>query len=77
MDLDVKNNPDSQIIKVNVKRIEDSKIIRLIVEGNDNKQIGGSLFIAEGTVKNIFTEIISKLQVKDRTQLAVFAVKNN
>jgi len=33
--------------------------------------------IAEGTVKNTVSEIIAKLQLKDRTQLAVFAIKNN
>ncbi len=52
-------------------------IIKMIVDGYDNKQIGSELFIAEGTVKNTITEIISKLQCKDRTQLAVFALKNN
>jgi DNA-binding NarL/FixJ family response regulator len=52
------------------------KIISMIVDGKDNKEIGASLFIADGTVKNIITEIISKLQLKDRTQLAVYAVKN-
>lgn len=53
------------------------EIIRMIVEGKDNKEIGASLFIAEGTVKNTITTIISKLQLKDRTQLAVFALKNH
>ncbi|SHI96041.1 response regulator transcription factor [Desulfosporosinus lacus] len=53
------------------------EIIRMIVEGKDNKEIAASLFIAEGTVKNTITTIISKLQLKDRTQLAVFAIKNH
>jgi DNA-binding NarL/FixJ family response regulator len=52
-------------------------IIKMIVEGYDNRQISASLFIAEGTVKNTISEIITKLQLKDRTQLAVFAIKNN
>lgn len=52
-------------------------IIKMIVDGYDNKQISSELFIAEGTVKNTITEIISKLQCKDRTQLAVFALRNN
>ncbi|WP_026885193.1 response regulator [Clostridium beijerinckii] len=52
------------------------KIVSMIVDGNDNKEIASSLFIAEGTVKNIITEIISKLSLRDRTQLAVYAVKN-
>ncbi|KLU67313.1 MULTISPECIES: response regulator transcription factor [Desulfosporosinus] len=51
-------------------------IVQMIVEGKDNKEISASLFIAEGTVKNIITTIISKLHLKDRTQLAVFALKN-
>jgi DNA-binding NarL/FixJ family response regulator len=51
-------------------------IIKMVVDGYDNKQIGAALFIAEGTVKNIITDIISKLQLKDRTQLAVFAIKH-
>jgi len=50
-------------------------IIQMIVDGKDNKEIGAALFIAEGTVKNTITTIISKLQLKDRTQLAVFAIK--
>lgn len=53
------------------------KIIKMIVEGNSNKEIAASLFMAEGTVKNKITEIISKLQLKDKVQLAVFAIKNN
>ncbi|MDA8220661.1 MAG: LuxR C-terminal-related transcriptional regulator, partial [Desulfitobacterium hafniense] len=42
-----------------------------------NKEISASMFIAEGTVKNTITTIISKLQLKDRTQLAVFAIRNH
>jgi DNA-binding NarL/FixJ family response regulator len=52
-------------------------IIRLIVDGKDNKEIASTLFIAEGSVKNVITGILSKLKLKDRTQLAVFAIKNN
>lgn len=62
---------------INVSLTErEISIVTMIVDGKDNKEIGASLFIAEGTVKNIITEIISKLQLKDRTQLAVYAVKN-
>ncbi|BCJ93299.1 DNA-binding response regulator [Anaerocolumna cellulosilytica] len=52
-------------------------IIQLIVDGHDNKQIAEIMFMAEGTIKNKIAEINSKLQVKDRTQLAVYAIKNN
>lgn len=65
------------IAGINISLTErELKIVAMIVDGKDNKEIGASLFIAEGTVKNIITEIISKLQLKDRTQLAVYAVKN-
>lgn len=66
-----------QVSGINVSLTErELRIVTMIVDGNDNKEIGASLFIAEGTVKNIITEIISKLQLKDRTQLAVYAVRN-
>ena len=77
-----KENKKSKKKNVNIAGINISlterelKIVSLIVDGKDNKEIGAFLFIAEGTVKNIITEIISKLQLKDRTQLAVYAVKN-
>ena len=70
-------NKKVNIAGINISLTErELKIVSLIVDGNDNKEIGAVLFIAEGTVKNIITEIISKLQLKDRTQLAVYAVKN-
>lgn len=52
-------------------------IIKLIVDGNNNKEIAAQLFLTEGSVKNIITGTLSKLKLKDRTQLAVFAVKSN
>jgi DNA-binding NarL/FixJ family response regulator len=76
-----KRTPSKQKVAVNNISIEltdkELKIIDLIVAGNDNKQISELLFVAEGTVKNKITEINSKLQLKDRTQLAVFAIKHN
>ncbi|OOM78498.1 transcriptional regulatory protein DegU [Clostridium puniceum] len=75
-----KENNKTKVLEVsgiNVSLTErELSIVSMIVDGKDNKEIGASLFIAEGTVKNIITEIISKLQLKDRTQLAVYAVRN-
>ena len=51
--------------------------IRLICEGYDNKEISSKLFLAEGTVRNGISRLLEKLKLKDRTQLAVFAIKNN
>ncbi len=51
------------------------EILKCIALGDSNKQIAEKLFIAEGTVKNHVTNILSKLSVKDRAQ-AVIRSKN-
>ncbi len=54
----------------------DLAIIRMLVEGKTTAEMAKSLFLAEGRVRNILTEIIARLMLKDRTQLAVFAIQN-
>ena len=49
------------------------EILRLIARGSTNREIAESLFITEGTVKNHVTNILSKLDVRDRTQAALKA----
>ncbi|UPW84433.1 response regulator transcription factor [Lysinibacillus sp. Ag94] len=51
-------------------------IIQLIGEGKTNKEIADSLFLSVGTVKNHLTHILQKLELRDRTQLAIYAVRN-
>ncbi|MNM10506.1 Transcriptional regulatory protein DegU [compost metagenome] len=51
-------------------------VVSLIAEGHTNKEIAASLFLSEGTVKNYITEILSKLELRDRTQIAIFYLKN-
>lgn len=70
-----KNPPDNNV-SVHLTDRELS-IIRLIVDGKSNREIAATIFISEGTVKNIISAILAKLDLKDRTQLAVFAIKNN
>lgn len=52
------------------------ELIRMIVDGKSNREIAAEFFLAEGSVKNLVTSVLEKLGLKDRTQLAVFAVKN-
>lgn len=52
-------------------------IIEYIAEGLSNKEIGEKLFLSEGTIKNNVSTILSKLEIRDRTQIVVFAFKNN
>ncbi|MGF7184491.1 DNA-binding NarL/FixJ family response regulator [Desulfitispora alkaliphila] len=51
------------------------QVLRLIAQGQTNKQIGKDLYISEKTVKNHITSIFRKLQVDDRTQAALCAIK--
>ena len=51
-------------------------MVRLVAQGLDNKEIAGTLFLAEGTVRNLISRLLEKLSLKDRTQLAVYAVKH-
>lgn len=53
------------------------QILVCLTAGLDNKEIAKKLFLAEGTVRNHISKMLEKLHLKDRTQLAVFAVKNN
>ena len=52
------------------------EIMRCVAQGMDNREIAGTLYLAEGTVRNHISRILEKLKLKDRTQLAVFTVKN-
>lgn len=53
------------------------EVLRLITEGMLNKEIAHKLCISEKTVKNHISNIFKKIEVSDRTQAAVFAIKNN
>lgn len=53
------------------------QVLELIAEGNFNKEIAEKLFISEKTVKNHVSSIFRKLNVSDRTQAAIYAIKNN
>jgi DNA-binding NarL/FixJ family response regulator len=55
----------------------DRKIIRLLADGKSNKEIGEALNYSEGSIKNRITRILTATGLKDRTQIAVFALQNN
>ena len=68
-----KGNPLNKVNKDNIKELtnREYEIALLIGEGKSNKEISDMLFITEGTVKNHVTKILDKLEIRDRTQLAV------
>lgn len=51
------------------------KIIALVGSGLSNKEIAGKLNLSEGTIRNSLSTILSKLDLRDRTQLAIWAVQ--
>jgi len=55
----------------------DRKLISLIIDGKSNKEIAEFLNFSEGTIKNKITRILAVTGLKDRTQLAVFALQHD
>lgn len=51
-------------------------VLKEIAKGKSNKEIASSLFITEKTVKTHVSNLLSKLELADRTQAALYAVKN-
>lgn len=51
-------------------------IVRLVAQGYNNREIAQSLYLAEKTVKNYITNILSQLNLRDRTQLAIAALQS-
>jgi DNA-binding NarL/FixJ family response regulator len=52
-------------------------IIRLVGEGRSNQEIANELSLSIGTVKNHVSLIMDKLELRDRTQLAIYAIRHN
>lgn len=52
------------------------EIIEELATGESNKEIAEKLFLSEGTVRNYISIILEKLELRDRTQLAIFYYKN-
>lgn len=51
------------------------KVTRLIGMGYSNKEIAAELSLSEGTIRNYLSSILDKLELRDRTQLAIWAVQ--
>jgi len=56
---------------------QEHRLLELIAEGMTNRQIAETMFLAEKTIKNYVTGLLSKLNVTNRTEAAIFATKLN
>jgi DNA-binding NarL/FixJ family response regulator len=68
-------DPDAWRISTLTER--EREVIKLVCQGLKNNQIAERLFISQATVRNHLTSILSKLEVSDRFELALFAYRNH
>jgi DNA-binding NarL/FixJ family response regulator len=52
--------------------LRETEVMELVAQGCSNKEIAERLFIGEGTARNVLSVVLDKLQLRDRTQLAIF-----
>lgn len=76
---------DNQSYQVNFTEVQrplhlltrrECEVLQMLADGKSNRGIGESLFISEKTVKNHVSNILQKMNVNDRTQAVVVAIKN-
>ena len=65
----------NQELEIEALTPREEEVMRLLVEGLSNKEIGARLHLTEGTVKNYVSAIIAKLQANDRTHAVVTALR--
>ncbi|MFT8708578.1 MAG: response regulator transcription factor [Sporolactobacillus sp.] len=71
--IDRKKKPDFSQSSLTERETD---IVSLVAEGLSNREIAERLFLSEGTVRNYISTVLEKLELRDRTQLAVFYYKN-
>lgn len=70
-------NRDIDRDKIDLLTSREYEVLIQVANGMSNKEIATNLNISERTVKNHISNIFKKIDVSDRTQAAVFAIKNN
>lgn len=68
------NNTNSLLNNLSNREIE---VLIQISRGLSNKEIGEKLYLSEKTIKNYSTSLFRKINVQDRVQATIFAIKNN
>lgn len=70
------NTKKNKILKCDNLTSREFDILSLIGDGLSNKEIAQKLYLTEGTVRNYVTVLLEKFKLRDRTQLAIYYVKN-
>ena len=70
------NNETIHVESENIKTVTKNEwaIIEEVTKGKSNKEIAKDLSFSEGTVRNYLSTILDKLELRDRTQLAIWAI---
>ncbi|AGE81401.1 TPA: response regulator [Bacillus thuringiensis] len=74
--LPVEEKEEEPSIQVDVLTARENEVLQLLAKGMSNKEVASVLVITEKTVKAHVSSILSKLNLSDRTQAALYAVKN-
>lgn len=56
---------------------QELSVLALLAQGLSNRQIASKLYLGEGTVRNYVSNILSKIEVSNRAEAAIYAVKHN
>ena len=54
----------------------ENELLYLIAEGYNNKEIAEKMYLSEGTIRNYLSLLLEKINVRDRTQLAIYYYKD-
>lgn len=77
----LQNNPAASSVSEEPEDLgltdRETEIIKMIVFGKSNREIAAALYMTEGSIRNLISSILLKVNLKSRTQLAVFAVRHN
>jgi DNA-binding NarL/FixJ family response regulator len=70
--IDIQEGPGNIILKE-----KELRILELIAEGKNYREIATILYLSEGRIKNIISELLSRFNLKDRYELISYAYRNN
>ena len=71
----VRNGQKPNMSDLGITKREE-EIMEMVAKGLNNRDIANALYLSEGTVRNYVSAILDKLDLKDRTQLAIFYLRS-